>query len=63
MRGVCQESRQREGKPEAESMQLMEKVVARENMLCAYKQVMRNKGAAGIDSIRVEELLPHLQKH
>ena len=42
---------------------LMETVVARGNMLRAYKQVKANKGAAGVDSMTVEELMPYLRKH
>jgi RNA-directed DNA polymerase len=48
-------------RPETE--QLMEAVVARENMLRAYKQVVSNKGAAGVDGMTVEQLKPHLQEH
>jgi RNA-directed DNA polymerase len=47
----------------AETEQLMEAVVARENMLRAYGQVMSNKGAAGIDGMIVEQLKPYLQEH
>lgn len=46
-----------------EEMALMEAVVARENLLKAYHQVMGNKGAAGVDNMSVEQLLPHLQEH
>jgi RNA-directed DNA polymerase len=46
-----------------ETKQLMEAVVARENMLRAYKQVMSNKGAAGVDGMTVEQLKPYLQEH
>ena len=46
-----------------EEPQLMEAVVARENLLSAYKQVMSNKGAAGIDQMSVEQLKPYLQEH
>ena len=53
----------RRGKGETETSQLMEMVVARGNMLRAYKQVMANKGAAGVDSMTVEELMPYLRKH
>lgn len=42
---------------------LLEQVVARENMTRAYAQVVRNKGAAGIDEMTVDELKPHLQVH
>jgi RNA-directed DNA polymerase len=41
----------------------MEAVVARETMLRAYRQVMSNGGAAGIDGMSVEHLLPYLQEH
>jgi len=46
-----------------ETTQMMEAVVARENMLRAYEQVMSNKGAAGIDEMTVEQLKPYLQEH
>ena len=32
-------------------MELMEKILSRENMLSALKAVKRNKGAAGIDKM------------
>jgi retron-type reverse transcriptase len=46
-----------------EELQLMETVVARENLLDAYRRVMSNKGAAGVDEMPVERLLPYLQEH
>ena len=46
-----------------EDLQLMEAVVARENMLDAYSWVMINKGATGVDKMSVEELKPYLQEH
>jgi RNA-directed DNA polymerase len=46
-----------------EELQLMEAVVARENLLDAYSRVMSNKGAAGVDEMPVEQLLPYLQEH
>jgi len=39
---------------------LMEKILARDNMNQAYKQVVRNKGKHGIDGMMVDELLPYL---
>jgi len=42
---------------------LMEAVVERENMLGAYRRVMRNRGAAGVDAMGVDELKPYLQTH
>jgi len=41
----------------------MEAVVARENLLDAYRRVMSNKGAAGVDEMPVEQLKPYLQEH
>ena len=43
--------------------QLMEAVVERENMWQALKQVERNKGAAGVDEMTVEQLRAHLREH
>src|SRR5262247_1701231 len=45
-----------------ETTQLMEAVVARENIFRAYEQVVSNKGAAGIDGMTVEQLKPYLQE-
>ena len=52
-----------EKKPSPETMELMEHVVERENMISAYKQVIRNKGSAGIDKMTVDQLKPYLGKH
>src|SRR2546421_627885 len=46
--------------PEAE--QLMEAVVERENMWSALKQVERNRGAAGVDKMTVEQLRAYLRE-
>ena len=35
---------------------LLEAVVERENMRLAYKRVVANKGSAGVDGMRVEDL-------
>jgi RNA-directed DNA polymerase len=42
---------------------MMESVVARENLLDAYQQVMGNKAAAGVDNMTVEQLKPYLHEH
>lgn len=42
---------------------LMEKILARDNMNQAYKQVVRNKGKHGIDGMTVDELLPYLKEN
>lgn len=60
-KGASSEAARRETVgPETE--QLMDAVVARENMLSAYEQVVSNKGAAGIDGMTVEQLKPYLQE-
>jgi RNA-directed DNA polymerase len=46
-----------------ETEQLMEAVVERENMWLALKQVERNRGAAGVDKMTVEQLRPYLHEH
>ena len=45
------------------TVNLMEAVVERENMLNAYRRVIGNKGAAGIDAMGVDDLKAHLQGH
>ncbi len=45
------------------SMSLVARLVERENMVRALNRVERNKGAAGIDGMSVEELRPYLHEH
>ena len=40
---------------------LMEEVVESKNLMKAYRRVARNKGAAGVDEMTVEELKPYLK--
>ena len=40
----------------------MEEVVCRENMLAAYQRVVSNQGAAGVDGMTVDELMPMLRE-
>jgi len=47
----------------SEAEQLLEAVVERENLWRALKQVERNKGAAGVDNMTVEELRAYLREH
>jgi len=42
---------------------MIERVVERPNMIAAYKRVVSNKGASGIDGMSVDELQPYLDKH
>ena len=47
--------------PEAEKV--LEEVVERENMLRAYRRVVANRGSAGIDGMRVDQLEEELKTH
>ena len=40
---------------------LLEKILDRDNMNKAFKKVKKNKGAAGIDDMEIDELLDHLK--
>ena len=42
-------------------MELLEKILERENLNEAYKRVYANKGASGVDGVTVEELLDYLK--
>ena len=42
---------------------LWERIFSRSNLLEALRQVERNKGAAGVDGMSVEELPKHLKSH
>lgn len=42
---------------------LFEKVLSRNNLNQAFLQVVRNKGAAGVDGMTYEQLLPYLKEH
>ena len=46
-----------------ETEQLLEAVVERENKWLALKQVERNRGAAGVDNLTVEQLRAYLREH
>jgi RNA-directed DNA polymerase len=52
-------TRKEETRPAEQS--LMEEVVESKNMQEAYRKVVRNRGAAGIDGMAVEELRPYLK--
>jgi len=59
----CEESSTRREEPSPEFSTYMEQIVERENMQKAYQRVMRNKGTAGVDKMKVEELKAYLCKH
>ena len=42
---------------------LMEVICSRENLNKAYKNVLKNEGAAGVDGMTIEELLPYLKEN
>ena len=53
-------ARKEESRPESEK--LMEEVVESKNLKEAYRKVVRNGGAAGVDNMLVSELKPYLKK-
>lgn len=42
---------------------LFEKILSRNNLNLAYLQVVRNKGAAGVDGMTYDQLLPYLKEN
>lgn len=44
-------------------MELLEKVLSKENLNNAYKQVYKNKGASGVDGVTTDELFAYIKKH
>lgn len=44
-------------------MELLVKVLSRENLNNAYKQVYKNKGASGIDGVTVDELFSYIKEN
>lgn len=44
-------------------MELLERILEKENLNKAYKRVYANKGASGVDGVTVEELLTYLKEH
>lgn len=42
---------------------LFERILSRNNLNQAYLQVVRNKGAAGVDGMTYDQLLPYLKEH
>jgi RNA-directed DNA polymerase len=50
-------------KVEVEARSLMEEVLRRENVMAAYKRVVANGGAPGVDGMTVEELMAYCREH
>lgn len=44
-------------------MELLGKVLSKENLNKAYKQVYKNKGASGVDGVTIEELFAYIKEH
>ena len=44
-------------------MELLGKVLSKENLNRAYKQVYKNKGASGVDGVTIEELFAYIKEH
>jgi RNA-directed DNA polymerase len=42
---------------------MIEQVLNRRNVMRAYRQVVTNKGSAGVDGMSVKELYSHLTKN
>ncbi|MQT98627.1 group II intron reverse transcriptase/maturase, partial [Pseudomonas helleri] len=51
------------GRTKSEDYRLMEQVVEPSNMRRAYKRVLKNRGAPGVDRLTVEELKDWLMVH
>ena len=52
-----------ERKQRMDTSSLMEQVLSKDNLNAAYLQVVRNKGAAGVDGMIVEELGAYLSEN
>lgn len=61
--GVRQTDTARGEMPGAETSRLMEEVLRRENLVRAHARVVQNGGAAGVDGMTVDELMPHCREH
>jgi len=44
-------------------MELLEQILSKENLNEAYKRVVANKGASGVDGVKVEDLYFYIQEH
>jgi RNA-directed DNA polymerase len=53
----------REETPDTKTSRLMEEVLRRENLVRAHARVVHNGGAAGVDGMTVDELMPYCRQH
>jgi RNA-directed DNA polymerase len=44
-------------------MELLNRILSKENLRAAYDHVVRNKGSAGVDGIGIDAIKPYLQEH
>lgn len=44
-------------------MELLEKILSKQNLNLAYKQVYKNKGASGVDGVTTDELFSYIKEH
>src|SRR3989442_677873 len=62
--GVERQTRTARGEQVGEkASMLMEEVLRRENVHAAYRRVVRNGGAPGVDGMTVDELMPYCREH
>ena len=57
------ESSETERKERMDTSSLMEQILSKDNLNQAYLQVVRNKGAEGVDGMKYTELKEHLEKN
>lgn len=55
--------RERENDVEIETSNLLERILARENMILAMKRVIKNNGSHGVDDMGCDELRTNVIKH
>jgi len=60
---ACQACAGPTGSAGDEALQLMDKVVSRENLLLAYRRVVQNAGAPGVDGMTVQVLMAYCRQH
>ena len=62
-RGRVAKSSEAERKERMDTSSLMEQILSSDNLNRAYLQVVRNKGAEGVDGMKYTELKEHLEKN
>ena len=44
-------------------MELLDKVLSKENLNKAYKQVYKNKGTSSVDGVTIDKLFVYIKEH